>query len=80
MKTLIRSFIKSIDVSVFFVFKKNKKLRFCVNYREFNKISRKNQYSLSLITQMLNQLNECKFFIKFNFRNVYHKIKIRKKK
>jgi hypothetical protein len=51
---IIKHSINSIETSMFFVFKKNEKLRLCVNYRDFNKITRKNHHFLSLIIQMLN--------------------------
>ena len=68
-----------VDVSILFTFKKNDILRLCVDYRDLNKITTKNRYSLFFIFQILNVLIENKFFIKFDFRNAYHRIKIRKK-
>ena len=62
---------------MFFVFKKNDELRLCVNYRKFNAITIKNRHSLFLITKILNRLCEFKCFIKLNFKNVYHRIKIK---
>ena len=53
-KKWIRHFISSTSASIFFVSKKNDELRFCMNYRELNKVILKNRYSLSLITQMLD--------------------------
>ena len=61
-----------------FVFKKNDKLRLCVNYRKLKKITRKNRYLLSLITQMLNQLKNCWCFIKIDLIDAYNRIRIRK--
>ena len=59
-----------------FLFKKNKKLRFCINYKELNKIIIKNHYFLSLINKILNQLVKVKIYLKINFRDAYHRIKI----
>ncbi len=59
------------------MFKKNNELRLCVNYRDLNAITIKNRYSLSLIIETLNRLNEFKCFIKLNFKNVYHRIRIK---
>jgi hypothetical protein len=53
-RDIIRHSMSSIETSVLFVFKKNEKLRLCVDYRDFNKIIRKNRHFLSLIIQMLN--------------------------
>ena len=47
-------------------------------WSKFNKIMRKNQHPLLLITQILNQLNGVKHFIKLNLKNAYHWIHIRK--
>ncbi len=59
------------------MFKKNNELRLCVNYRDLNAITIKNHYSLSLIIETLNRLNESKCFIKLNLKNVYHRIRIK---
>jgi hypothetical protein len=53
-RDIIRHSISSIETLIFFVFKKNEKLRLCVDYRDLNKIIRKNRHSLSLIILMLN--------------------------
>jgi uncharacterized protein YeeX (DUF496 family) len=50
--------MNSIETSMLFILKKNEKLRLCVDYRDLNKIIRKNRHLLSLIIQMLNQLKK----------------------
>jgi hypothetical protein len=77
-RDIIKHSINSIEASVFFVFKKNEKLRLCVDYRNLNKIIRKNRHSLSLIIQMLNQLKDCRFFIKIDLTDAYNRIRIKK--
>ncbi len=57
-RDIIRHSMNSIEASMFFIFKKNEKLRFCVNYRNLNKIIRKNHHSLSLIIQMQTRRNQ----------------------
>ena len=59
------------------MFKKNGKLRLCVNYKEFNAITIKNRHSLFLITKILNRFNEVKRFIKLNLKNTYYCIRIK---
>jgi len=59
------------------MFKKNNKLRLCINYRDLNAITIKNYYSLFLIIETLNRLNESKCFIKLNLKNVYYRIRIK---
>ena len=67
IKEWIKHSISSTKISVFFVFKKDKKFRLCVDYRSLNAIIIKNRHSLSLITKILNRLNDFKRFIKFDF-------------
>jgi hypothetical protein len=57
-RDIIRHSMSSIETSVLFVLKKNEKLRLCVNYRDLNKIIRKNHHSLSLIIQMQTRRNQ----------------------
>ncbi len=53
-RDIIKHSMNSIETSMFFVLKKNEKLRLCVDYRDLNQIIRKNRHSLSLIIEMLN--------------------------
>jgi hypothetical protein len=78
-RDIIKHSMNSIETSMFFVLKKNEKLRLCVDYRDLNKIIRKNRHFLSLIIQMLNQLKDCRLFIKIDLTNVYNRIRIKKK-
>ena len=48
-RNIIRRSISLVETSMLFVSKKNEKLRFCVNYKDFNAIIRKNRHSLLLI-------------------------------
>ena len=77
-KKWIQHFTSSTRASVLFMLKKNDKLKLCVDYRELNKMTKKNRHSLFLITQILNQLNKSKYFSKIDFKNVYHCIRIRR--
>ena len=69
-----------IDVKTFvlFVFKNNKKLRLCIDYKELNAITIKNKILFFLIKKILNCLIDVRYFIKLNFKDVYHRIKIKK--
>ncbi len=55
-----------------------KKTYLYVNYKDLNKITVKNCHSLLLISKTLNHLSEVKMFIKLDFKNAYHYIKIKK--
>ena len=65
---------------MFFVKKTNNILRLCVDYQNLNKITIKNNYSLSLFSKILKRFAYAKRFTKINIRNAYYKIWIRKKK
>ena len=67
-----------VDISIFFVFKKDGELRLYMNYKALNAITIKNRHRLSLITKTLNRLCEIKRFIKLNLKNVYYRIRIKK--
>jgi hypothetical protein len=77
-RDIIRHSINSIEISMLFILKKNEKLRLCIDYRNLNKITRKNRHLLSLIIQMLNQLKDCRFFIKIDLTNAYNRTRIKK--
>ena len=75
----IRHFVNFVEAFVIFVTKKNENLLLCVDYRKLNVFTIKNRYSLFLIDEILNCLMSVCYFTKLNFRNVYHRIRIRKK-
>ncbi len=64
-------------ISVFFIKKLKEELCFCVNYWDLNAITIKNQYSLSLISEMLNHLNRAKIFIKLNIISAFNWLQIK---
>ena len=82
-KHLINNFIRSfkflIDAFILFVKKKNDNFRLCVNYRNFNQLTIKNRYSLSLIEKSLNCFSRVIIYSKFNITSIYYRIKIKKK-
>ena len=79
-KNLSKKFIKFNQFNclslVLFVKKFEKKLRFCVDYRKFNIIIKKNRYSMSLITKILNRLCKIKYYIKINIIIAFNRLKI----
>ena len=77
IKRWIRHFISSAEILIFFVFKKNDDLHFCINYWVLNKIIIKNHHALPLINETLNWLIRARWFIKFNLKNTYHWLCIR---
>ena len=64
---------------VLFVQKPGGGLRFYVDYRALNAMTKKDCYSLPLIDKTLNQIGRAKWFIKLNITAVFYKIQIAKK-
>ncbi len=77
-KKWIHSSSNSAEASVLFVKKLNESLHLCMNYRDLNEITVKNNYSLSLLSETLNRFAHARHFIKIDIHNVYHRIQIRK--
>jgi hypothetical protein len=61
---------------ILFARKSNGGLRFCVDYRKLNAITKKNRYPLPLIDETLTRLSRAKFFTKFDIRQAFHKIRM----
>ena len=56
---------------------KDGSLRLCVNYRGLNKISKKDQYSLLLIADLLDAPGKARIYTKIDLRHAYHLVRIR---
>ena len=74
----IRKFTSRANASILFVFKKNNNFRLCVDYKRLNVLIIKNRCLFSLIEKTLNRFVNAAYFIKFDFKDAYHRIKIRK--
>ena len=61
---------------VLFVTKFNDSFRFCVNYKKFNVITKRNKYSISLIEETLTKIIDFKYFIKLNIIVVFNKLRM----
>jgi hypothetical protein len=75
---LIRYSRSPAGAPILFVPKKNGKLRLCVNYRKLNQITKKNRNTLPFISEILDKLGSAKIFIKFDLKNIYHRLRIKK--
>jgi hypothetical protein len=62
---------------VFFIKKKDGKLRFVQDYRALNAITRKNQYPLPLIDDLIHQLKDARYFTKLDVCWGYNNVCIR---
>ena len=75
-KNLKREFIKSskslTEYLILFVSKKNDTKQLCVNYRQLNKITKQDSYSLSLIEELQDRLNRVKWFTSLDLKEAYY--------
>ncbi len=62
--------------SILFVLKANEDLRFCVNYRKLNVISKRNRYSLSLIDEIIDKIVSCKHLTRLNIISAFNKLRM----
>ena len=62
---------------MFFVAKKDGKLRPCQDYRYLNQRTIKNAYPLPLINEILDKLKGAKYFTKFDVRWGYNNVRIK---
>jgi hypothetical protein len=77
-KGLIQRSISPAGAPVLFVPKKDGTLRLCVDYRGLNKVTIKNRHPLPLISETLDRLGGAKYFTKFDLKDAYHRIRIRR--
>jgi transposase InsO family protein len=61
---------------VLFVRKPGGGLRFCVDYRALNRITKKDRYPLPLIRETLDNIGKAKWFTKVDVVQAFHKIRI----
>ena len=60
--------------SMLFAMKVNEDLRFCVDYRKFNVMIKRNRYLLFLIKEIIEKIIECKHFIRLNIIVAFNKL------
>jgi transposase InsO family protein len=61
---------------VLFVKKANGSLRFCIDFRKLNQITRKDRYPLPLIDETLARISRAKIFTKLDIRQAFHRIRM----
>ena len=79
-ENLDRGFIETSQAPfsspVLFVRKANGSLRFCIDFRKLNAITRKDRYPLPLIEETLARLTRAKIFTKLDIRQAFHRIRM----
>jgi hypothetical protein len=73
----IRQSKSPLGALVFFIKKKDGKLRFVQDYRALNAITRKNRYLLPLIDDLIHRLKSARYFTKLDVRWGYNNVHIR---
>ncbi|GBG81227.1 hypothetical protein CBR_g31899 [Chara braunii] len=76
-KGWIRPSCSPYSALVLFVWKKNKELRLCIDYRKLNAQTIKNVGPLPRIDDLLEHLGSAKYFSKLDLKAGYHQLEIR---
>ncbi|GKD80049.1 putative reverse transcriptase domain-containing protein, partial [Tanacetum coccineum] len=76
-KGFIRPSSSPWGAPVLFVKKKDGSFRMCIDYRELNKLTVKNQYPLLRIDDLFDQLQGSSVYSKIDLRSGYHQLRIR---
>jgi len=83
-KNLKRGFIRpsksSAEYLILFVSKKDGTKQLCVNYKQLNKITRQNSYSLLLIRELQDRLGRVKWFTSLNLKEAYYQVQMKEGK
>jgi hypothetical protein len=61
---------------VLFIKKPREGLRFCVDYRGLNRITKKDRYLLSLIYETLRNISKARWFTKLDVITAFHKLRV----
>jgi transposase InsO family protein len=75
-KGFIRVSSSAAAAPVLFAHKPGGGLRFCVDYRALNAITKKDRYPLPLINETLERISRAKWFTKLDVIAAFHKIRI----
>ena len=75
-KGFIRASKSSGASPVLFAKKSDGSLRFCVDYKALNEITKKNCYPLPLIDETLNRLHKAKYYTRLDLRWTFNLIRI----
>jgi hypothetical protein len=77
VKNLAKGFIVSSTASyaspILMALKPGGGLRFCVDYRKLNALTKKDRYQIPLIDELLVQVNKARFFTKLDVQQGFHR-------
>ena len=75
-KGFIRPSTSPWGTLILFEKKKDRTLRLCIDYRQLNRVTIKNQYSLPRIDDLFNQLRGSRVYSKIDLRTGYHQLRV----
>ena len=75
-KGFIRPSISPWGAPVLFVKKKYGSLRLCIDYRQLNRVTIRNQYPLPRIDELFDQLQRSRVYSKIDLRSGYHQLRV----
>ena len=75
-KGFIENSYASFAAPTLFVKKANGSLRFCIDFRKLNSLTRKDRYPLPLINETLARLAKAKIYTKLDIRQAFHRIRM----
>ena len=75
-KGFIRPSISPWGASILFVKKKDGSLRLCIDYRQLNRVTIRNQYPLPRIDELFDQLQGSRVYSKIDLRSGYHQLRV----
>ena len=75
-KRFIQASSASYSLPVLFVKKPGGGIRFCVDYRRLNAITKKNRYPIPFIEETLAQLEGAKYFTKIDIHQAFYQIRM----
>jgi hypothetical protein len=76
-KGFIRESKSLAGAPILFALKKDDSLRLYVDYQGLNAITVKNRYLLSLISEIINRVQEACYFSKIDLKNAYYRLRIK---
>ena len=77
-KGFIRLSISPWGAPILFVKKKYGSLRLCIDYRQLNKVTIRNQYPLPRIDELFHHLQGSRVYSKIDLRSGYHQLRVQK--
>ena len=75
-KGFIRPSISPWGAPILFLKKKYESLQLCIDYRQLNRVTIRNQYPLPRINELFDQLQGSRVYSKIDLRSGYHQLRV----